>query len=332
MRKFLLGFLVLLILLVIIYFLGPKPERPKIDRSIPTIEMTLENVEEKIRTRESAIEDLRPNNDAEVVWYNDSLKQKTEYSLVYLHGFSASPMEGDPIHREFAKRYGCNMYLARLAGHGFATKESFKETTVEEIVDSAKEAIAIGKLLGEKVILMSTSTGGTLSFYLAAGNDDIVGLINYSPNIDMAAAGASLLNKPWGLEIARWMMGSDYRGFEATEEIQKYWTNLYRIEGVVTLKSMLDATMTDETFEQINQPTFIAYYYKNEEERDHVVSIPRMKEVMEQIKTPKEKKKIVAIANGTHCLSSSLWMKDLTEIRKLTFDFAEEMIGLRKTD
>ncbi len=35
---------------------------------------------------------------------NDSLKEKTEYAVVYLHGFSASQEEGDPVHYTVCKK------------------------------------------------------------------------------------------------------------------------------------------------------------------------------------------------------------------------------------
>ncbi len=60
------------------------------------------------------------------------LKNKTEYSLVYLHGFSASQAEGDPVHRNIAKLFGCNLYLSRLAEHGIDTAEPMMNLTAEE--------------------------------------------------------------------------------------------------------------------------------------------------------------------------------------------------------
>ena len=41
---------------------------------------------------------VKPENEARIIWQNDSLKNKTEYAVVYLHGFSASQEEGDPVH------------------------------------------------------------------------------------------------------------------------------------------------------------------------------------------------------------------------------------------
>ena len=68
--------------------------------------------------KEEAAHKLKPDNEARILWANDSLKNKTEYSLVYLHGFTASQGEGDPVHRDMAKKFGCNLYLSRLAEHG----------------------------------------------------------------------------------------------------------------------------------------------------------------------------------------------------------------------
>ncbi|WP_053403848.1 hypothetical protein [Persicobacter sp. CCB-QB2] len=51
----------------------------------------------------------------------------------------------------------------------------------EGMVNSAKRAISIGKQLGEKVLVMSTSTGGTLGLYLAANNPEMIdALVCYS--------------------------------------------------------------------------------------------------------------------------------------------------------
>lgn len=58
-------------------------------------------------------------------------------------------------------------------------------------------------------------------------------------------------------------MQSKCRGFEANETVQKWWTNYYRIEGLVALKSFVQNTMKDQLFPQIKQPVLMAYYYKN---------------------------------------------------------------------
>jgi hypothetical protein len=51
-------------------------------------------------SQQEAAHKIKPDNEARVIWANDSLKNKTEYALVYLHGFTASQGEGDPVHRD----------------------------------------------------------------------------------------------------------------------------------------------------------------------------------------------------------------------------------------
>ncbi|MGB1217460.1 MAG: alpha/beta hydrolase, partial [Saprospiraceae bacterium] len=157
--------IILPLILLLVCLLGPRLKFDKLDSSMPYINMELSELDNFIKEKESKIEGLKPNNEARIVWA-DSIR-KTEYSVVYLHGYSASPMEGDGVHLPFAKRYGCNLFLARLQGHGTEGEDRFLDSTPQKWLDSAKEAIAIGRLMGEKVIVMSASTGGTLSTYLA---------------------------------------------------------------------------------------------------------------------------------------------------------------------
>ncbi|MEP6734611.1 MAG: alpha/beta hydrolase, partial [Chryseolinea sp.] len=152
--------------LAVTYFLGPKPATPAYRILLPEVPEQPKALEAYVSTQESKHK-LKPDNNAIIVW-NDSSKQKTEYAVVYLHGFSASRMEGDPVHQRFAKEFGCNLYLARFADHGIDTTEALLQFTPDRAWESAKQAMMIGKRLGHKVILMSTSTGGTLALKLAA--------------------------------------------------------------------------------------------------------------------------------------------------------------------
>ncbi len=318
----------LLLLLVAVILLGPRKKYPAFEGGITDLNMPLSEIEGYVAAQEARVDKLRPGNEAQVVWA-DSMRQ-TEYSLVYLHGFSASPVEGDPMHRDFAKRYGMNLYLARLAGHGIDDKESFSQTAPGDWVASAKEAIALGKLLGKKVIVMSCSTGGTLSMYLAANNpDDIHAQILYSPNIALHDSKSALMTMPWGLSILRKMVGSNYRTIPGMpKSCDPYWTMTYRLEGLVAMKTLLNRTMTDQTFSNISTPFFTAYYYKNEEKRDKVISIEAIQDFYEQAKTPDDQKVMVAFPNGTHVLPSKLQCEDLDNVRAKTYDFAERVLGL----
>jgi pimeloyl-ACP methyl ester carboxylesterase len=279
---------------------------------------------------ETSVGKIKPGNEAAIFWA-DSTQQKTDFAMVYLHGFSASRGEGDPIHLEFARRYKMNAYLARLDGHGLAEKDALLEMTPASLLNSAKEAIKIGQALGDKVIVMSCSTGGTLALYLAAHNKELIdGLICYSPNIDIYGRSSHLLDGPWGKQIIKMVEGGDYHHWEASEDVQKFWTTSYRNEALVDLRQLLDFTMTEETFSKISQPLLLLYYYKSEKEQDQVVSIAAMQEMYEEVSTPADKKWEFAIPNaGHHVIASKYQSEDLESVRKHTFDFAEQVLHLQ---
>ena len=198
------------------------------------------------------------------------------------------------------------------------------------MIESAKEAIALGQLLGDKVILMSCSTGSTLSAYLAAENPDIVeAQIMYSPNIAIYSSASTLLTKPWGLQLARATTGGEYRSFTVPESCDPAWTTTYRLEGLIAVQALLDQTMKPKVFKKISHPVFVGCYYKNEEEQDMVVSVEAMREFMEQISTPKEDKRFVTFPEAqTHVIAAGCQSKSIEKVRSATYEFAEQILGL----
>jgi esterase/lipase len=275
---------------------------------------------------------LRPNNQARVVWANDSVKQKTAYAIVYLHGFSASQEEGNPVHRNIAKQFGCNLYLSRLAEHGIDTSEQLMNLTADNYWESAKQALAIGKQLGHKVILMGTSTGGTQALQLAAAYpDDIAALVLYSPNIAINDANAWLLNNHWGLQIARLVKGSNYNNPDDERSIYKqYWNKPYRLEAIVALEEMLETSMNKETFNKVKQPVLLLYYYKDEQHQDNVVKVSAMKDMFAQLATDTAHKRAIALPNTeNHVIASPIKSKDIESVEKETKRFLEEVLQLK---
>lgn len=322
------GLLIVLAILVLVYFLGPKVEKPNLDTSLPTVSSDLAQLEQWINTKEEAEANIKPNNGARIVWF-DSIPTKTEYSIVYLHGWSASQMEGHPLHVNIAKDYGCNLYLPRLAGHGLDEKEAMLDLTADEVLESAKEAIAVAKQLGNKVIIMATSTGGTLALHLAGGDKDIVALLLYSPNIEIYDKNAKLLTGHWGLQLAKAVKKSDYHEFEATEEKQKYWTTKYRVEALTHLQALIDYTMVPETFKKVTQPVFMGYFYQNDSIQDKVVSVPAMLKMFDELGTPTaQKRKKTFPEAGDHVMTSYITSKDLESVQRETENFLEELLAL----
>jgi esterase/lipase len=311
--------------LFVIYFLGPQPPKPVLNDVLPAV-ASIDTLDSYITAME-APHKIKPNNQAKIIWA-DSSKSQTEYALVYLHGFSASQMEGDPVHQNIAKQFNCNLYLARLAEHGIDTTEDLMNLTADQYWESAKLAYSIGKQIGKKVILMGTSTGGTLALQLAANYPEIAGLILYSPNIEIFDPSAPLLNNPWGLQIGRAVLKSNYVDIKYKDSAYpKYWNSHYRIEAVVALQNLLEATMTEATFKKIHQPTLALYYYKDEAHQDNVVKVKAIQKMMQQIATPANLKMEMAIPNaGNHVIASPIVSNDIVSVEKATAKFMKKVI------
>lgn len=317
------------VVLIVAYTAGPNPSTPVYTKDLPAVPAEPLALTQYIQQREAAHR-LKPDNEARIIWANDSLKTKTEYALVYLHGFTASQAEGDPVHRNIAKKFGCNLYLSRLAEHGIDTTEPMINLTAENYWASAKEALAIGRQLGNKVILVGCSTGGTLALKLAADYPEIASLVLLSPNIEINDPNAWLLNNPWGLQIARMVTGSKYLDSKDTRDIyRKYWTYHYRIEAAVALEELLETTMNKETFKQVKQPVLLLYYYKDKVHQDSTVKVSAMQDMFKALGTPEGKKRKVAMPEaGDHVIGSYIRSKDVEGVEREVEKFMRETLGL----
>ena len=318
--------------ILVLYWVGPNPADPVYNNDLPVLSDSPQQLEMYVAEQEKKHQ-IKPDNQARIVWYNDSLKNTTEYALVYLHGFSASQEEGNPVHRNLAKAFGCNLYLARLAEHGIDTSDALLNYTAEGLWQTAKEAYAIGKKLGKKVILMGTSTGGTVALQLAAAFPEIAGIILYSPNIAINDPNAWLLNNPWGLQIARLVKGSNFNtAGQDDSTYKKYWNHTYRLEATVQLQELLETTMVPATFGAVRQPVLALYYFKDENNQDKVVKVSAIQKMMQELGTPDSLKRSVAMANtGNHVLASPIVSKDVAGIEKETSTFLQQVMKLSLT-
>jgi esterase/lipase len=325
MKKFL---AILFFGLVLFYFIGPTPDTPAYSANLPEVP-SIEKLDGFIATKEAAY-DVKPGNGAEIVWF-DSSQTQTDVAIVYLHGFTASQEEGAPTHREIAKRFGCNLYLARLQEHGLNSEEPLLNFTADGIWESAKEAYIIGTKLGKEVIIMSTSTGGTLALKLAATFPEIAGLINYSPNIEINDPAAFLLNDPWGLRIARLNFKSDYRTVPADDDYRKYWYDKYRLESVVELQELVETAATSSTFEKVTCPVFNGAYYKDDEHQDQTVRVSAIREMHEDLGTPADLKQIVEFPEaGGHVIAYGNQSGATAAVIEATTGFLAEKMGMKR--
>ncbi len=327
-RKLLLAALAVLI---ITYLLGPKPEAPIVEFSVHTANFPSQTSEinDFVLTKDNGLA-VKDKNHSILNWRN-GIGNKTEYALIYLHGFSASPEEGAPVHRQIAEKYGMNFYAPRLAHHGLKEDEALLNFSSKDFIEDAYEAIKIGELLGEKVIVMSCSTGGTASLYCCAHSDvNVHAQIMYSPNISLFDSKSWLLSSPWGLQMARLVKGGKYHSWEVPNGAEKYWHGKYRLESLVDLQSGLENLMTSETFHKVSEKTMVSYYYKDENNQDDVVSVEAIKQMISELGTQKEDVHEVIFTDvDAHALQSKFFSKNIPTVISETEKYLQNNLGIQ---
>lgn len=330
LKKLFKGLFILIALLALVYLLGPNPSTPNYTTDLPNVAADPAALVSYV-TENEAKHTVKPDNQARIIWANDSNKQKTDYAIVYLHGFSASQGEGDPVHKNVAKKFGCNLYLTRLAEHGIDTTEQLLNFTAEKYWNSIKEAYAIGKQLGQKVILMGTSNGGAAALHLAATYPEIASIILLSPNIAINNPNAWIANNPWGLHIGRIVNGSDYVTPTDDRPIYKqYWNKPYRLESIVELQEYLETAMIPATFKKVTQPALMLYYYKDSLHQDTVVQVNAMLTMFDELSTPPTLKQKIPMPNtGDHVIGSYIKSNDYQGVEIEITKFMINVLGMK---
>lgn len=184
---------------------------------------------------------LIPGTEKRVRWQQPGVR--TPYSVVYLHGFSATRQEIAPATERVADRLGANLFETRLTGHGHG-RLPMHEVRAEDWLADGVEALRIGAAIGEQVIVIGTSTGSTLALALAdhESMQHVVALVLISPNMAPADPKALWLTRPAGPLLARLIAG-DTRSWAAhNAEQERYWSTSYPTDATVEVMRLVDRT------------------------------------------------------------------------------------------
>lgn len=195
--------------------------------------------------REARYSDIRPGLGKSIHWLHGQQSAPTQLSLVYIHGFSASPGEMRPVPEHLAERLGAHLFLTRLTGHGRADPNAMAEATLQDWLNDTAEAIAIGERLGRKVVIMATSTGASLATILLARPEyrqKIAAVVLLSPNYGVQATGASLLEGPWARRLAHLILGPRSSFEPATPGHAAFWTSDYPTDALLPMAESVKQT------------------------------------------------------------------------------------------
>ncbi len=272
--------IVIISALVIFYLVGP---RITVDTDLTPVELP-PDLEAYLQASEAQFPDIQSGTEKIIFWADPATKQKTPVSLVYLHGFSASRQETVPVTDRVAAELGANLFYTRLTGHGLSG-EAFAEATTNDWLNDSLEAIDIGRKTGEKVVVVSNSTGGTLGTWLAAEGqiDDVVALVLLSPNFGPNQLGINLSLGPWGRQIVRLINGPTRSWEPHNAEQALYWTHDYPVEPVLQMMGAVKI-VREADLSQIKTPILLFY-----SPQDTVVDPNHTLNFFEQVQaTPKQ--------------------------------------------
>lgn len=194
-------------------------------------------VEQWLAQQESQVSGIRPGEQKQILWaYSDH--RKTPLALIYLHGLSAGPLEMNPVLPEVGKALGANVFVTRLKGHAVPS-EQLRNVHAQDWFYDAEEALAVALELGEKVVVVGTSTGGALGVWLASQHPQIAALITISPNFGPKNKLSELILLPWGPVLTRIIQGDTYSFVPANVGMAAHWTTSYPVEALFSMMSVV---------------------------------------------------------------------------------------------
>ena len=223
-------------------------------------------------------EKLKPKTEK----YYAGKMSKAEFGICYIHGFSASRQELEPVISRLAKKLQANLFFTRLAGHGYENPEILRTVNAQDWIKDAVECVEAAARTGQKVVLIGTSMGAALASLVAANTKyKIHTLALISPYFGVKDRKADLLAGYFGDYIAD-IYFKGYRSFKPVNDLQaQYWTTQYPAR---VLKQVMRISMSVQqtNFENIKAPVFVAY-----SKDDEVIDFTKVEKKYDQIQTHK---------------------------------------------
>ena len=217
------------------------------------------DLDQYLKNKESQFSDLKKNVQKKIVWSRKK-NTKTKISIVYIHGFSASSEEVRPLPDLIGKDISANIFYTRLTGHG-RSSDAMGLSSISNWVNDLHEAIEIGSRIGQKVILISTSTGGTLSAISALNENlskTILGYIFISPNFGINHKLANLISWPYSEYWLHLFIGKTRTIKPRNELDKKFWTLSYPTKALIPMARLVKK-INNKDFSNVNNPALFYF-------------------------------------------------------------------------
>ena len=219
------------------------------------------------------------------------ISDHTPWVVVALHGFSATRQETAPLAEMVAKRLDANLFEARLAGHGHVEK-AMDGVLAEHWLADATSALELGASLGDKIIVIGTSTGATLATAMLdqAIASRIDTFVMISPNFAPSDPNAKWATRPGGPLLARLIVG-EKTCWKPRNKLQgKFWSTCYPTAASIEVMRLVDYA-NRQLPAKIPQ-RLLMFYSKD----DQVVSADAIRTAFDAFESPQ--KRLVEISDS----------------------------------
>jgi esterase/lipase len=258
-RRWLTGLVAALALLALGFSLGPRlafgPDAPT-QRPAPPAQLA--ELDDWLRRSEQAQPGIRAGTEKTVHWAAQP-GQRTLWSVVYIHGFGASRLETAPLAEQVAQGLGANLFETRLTGHG-RDGQAMAQARAQDWLADTLEAARIGHMLGERMLIISCSTGSTLASWLGLQpqGQQVAAQVFISPNFGPKDARSEWLLGPWGEQIAYAVAGQSYGQVSENPRERQGWTAPYPTRAIFPMMTLVDKVRRSP-LEQFSTPLLVFY-------------------------------------------------------------------------
>lgn len=219
--------------------------RPRLNAAVPGTAVprssTLSELAQWLADREAETPHLIEEAAAHVRFADPEQPAKTPLCFLYLHGFSATWPETAPVTERMAHGANANLVQARLAGHGLRANPM--EATAEAWLESVQTAWHVAEQMGDRVVVVATSTGAPLAVWLAtqpAVKERLHALLFMSPNFGIRSPFGFLLTAPFPRFWTRTLLGRE-REWEPVNEAQAtFWSSRYSTAALTEMQKVVD--------------------------------------------------------------------------------------------
>lgn len=298
-----------LVLALAVFLAGPRNELgapiPS-PRDAPPASLAL--LDDWIGRNEAAFADIKPGTAKGIVWQSPA-HRRTPWAVVYLHGFSASRLETAPVADRVAQALGANLFYTRLSGHG-RPGAALGEASAQDWMADTLEALRIGQALGERVLVISCSTGSTLATWLALTPEgrQVAAHAFLSPNFGPRNKLSELINIPWGRQIALAVEGDSQGGTTADAREAAAWTTRYPTRALFPLMALV-RQVRESDLSAFRTPLLVLY-----SEQDQTVDPELTRAAFARIGSARKRLQVVdySRSKGQHVLAGDIRAPEAT--------------------